>query len=356
MKTIMLMILVVAWSQVFSQPSAVNNTVRSEILKSLNLSSKEMGLLNHRRQMCFEIEQLKKDVNATKIELLKLYKIEKISREFTGLNSKVLRKIERYSSYELSLRFDIAECLDMQNDILYHIYKNHYILPDHANIPSYGIVASENDKKDAELIYNEALNMREIAYSEINEEKCYEKLMNSIKNKSVAIAKQEILFASWFNIPYKIDSSTLLNEIAINSNIPSETIIENNEDEIQLTSEQKDIINKSEENKVAEVEKSENIIYKIQVGAFLNPVNVNEFHGLSPISVDKTDDITFTKFMVGEYKSIKAAKEAHKIIVNTTRYDDAFIVAYNQNKRVAIINLPEEKIQYSGSGNLVTIP
>lgn len=356
MKSILFILLIVTFNILSSQTISVNNPIRSEILKSLDLSSKEKELLEIRRQMCSESEQLKEEVNSAKIELLKLIEIEKMCRDFKDLNTKVLNKIERYTAYEISLRFDIAECRDMQNDILFSIYKNHYVSNENHTMPEYGIAHSEKLKNEAETIYNKALTIRKNAYNLTNEEKCYEELMKSVNDKSLAIDMQEVLFALWLDIPNKQKGIEENNDLAIKNEIHDIAITANTVNETMASLPEDGSETKFNEYFSSVPEKSENVIYKIQIGAFLNPVDIKEFNGLSPLSTDKSDDKSLTKYMVGEYKSVMAAKEAHDIIVNTTPFEDAFIVSYCQNKRVEIVKLPEEKILHSGAGNLVINP
>lgn len=351
MKTTTFLSLILISNLMFSQPSAVYNsiTTRSEILKSINLSSDEKEMLNLRKQIGSDSELLQEESDMLRLELFKLNEIAKISRDFKDLNSKVLRQIERDSVYELSLRFDIAEYQDMQYDILFDIYSNHYLPLVRMNEKTGQFDALIKEKNDAELLYNKAMNTREKAYFEVNSEKCYEKLVKSINDKAAAISQQEELFASWLNIPFEIDRAESNDYLIVNTEIVSKTISVDNAEKTLVTPDYGKII-------IEEKGISYDIIYKIQIGAFLNPVDIKEFHGLSPLSVDKTDDKSLTKFMVGEYRSLKASKEALNIIINTTRYADAFIVAYIQNERVEILRPSLVKINDSDSENPYILP
>jgi hypothetical protein len=108
------------------------------------------------------------------------------------------------------------------------------------------------------------------------------------------------------------------------------------------------IVNKKKSNDIKSTNLNEMIVYKVQVGAFAQTINVNEFHGLVPLTEDRIDQKKYTKYMVGEYFSYKAATEAKRIIVCTTRYSDAFVVAYKNGKRVVIdeelLNLKERSL------------
>ncbi|MFH2141613.1 MAG: hypothetical protein ABIJ97_04265 [Bacteroidota bacterium] len=366
MKTITFLSLILISNLMFSQPSAVYNsiTTRSEILKSINLSSDEKKMLSISKQIGSDSELLQEESDMLRLELFKLNEIEKISGDFKDVHSKVLRQIERDCVYELSLRFDIAEYQDMQYDILFDIYSNHYLPLVSMNEKTGQFDVLIKEKNDAEILYNKAMITREKAYFEINSEKCYEKLIKVINDKAIAISQQEELFASWLNIPFKIDRVELNNDLIVNTDILSETIsTDNAEKTIATLSETISTDNADKTLAIPEyaeiiIEDTEilyDTIYKIQIGAFINPVDLNEFHGLSPLSVDKTDDKSLTKFMVGEYRSIKVTREALNIIINTTRYDDAFIVAYIQNERVAILKPSLEIVKNYVSENPILL-
>ena len=97
-------------------------------------------------------------------------------------------------------------------------------------------------------------------------------------------------------------------------------------------------INKPVEVKKEPKKSNDIILYRVQIGAFTKTINVKEFHGLYPLVEDKKDQKEFAKYMVGEYFSYKAASEARRIMINTTKYQDAFVVAYKNNVRVPIVN------------------
>lgn len=195
----------------YSQPSNINNatTVSSEIIGSMSLSENEIKMLGKAKKMGFESEALQNKVVLLNLELIKLNELEKNSRMYKDLNSKILRQIDRYTSFGLGMKFDIAEYRDVQDDVFYNIYKNHYLTPEALYDPFNQFEITENDKKDAERIYVESVIMREKAYKGNNEEKCYEDLMKSIDEKSLAIAKQEKLYSGWLNLsnkPEKIET------------------------------------------------------------------------------------------------------------------------------------------------------
>ena len=76
------------------------------------------------------------------------------------------------------------------------------------------------------------------------------------------------------------------------------------------------------------------LIYKVQVGAFRNPIPQDLFKGFAPISAEKVrDDIT--RYRVGYFTSYNVANTA-KNQVRGLGYRDAFVVALNNGNRVTL--------------------
>ncbi len=77
------------------------------------------------------------------------------------------------------------------------------------------------------------------------------------------------------------------------------------------------------------------IIFKIQLGAFLNLIPDNTFKGLNPIVVEKLPESKYYKYVLGSFQTFDAA-QVGKTEVNNMGYRDAFIVAYKDGKRIPI--------------------
>ena len=76
------------------------------------------------------------------------------------------------------------------------------------------------------------------------------------------------------------------------------------------------------------------LVYKVQVGAFRNPIPQDLFKGFAPISAEKVrDDIT--RYRVGYFTSFDVANES-KNKVRELGYKDAFVVAIMNGDRVSI--------------------
>ena len=78
------------------------------------------------------------------------------------------------------------------------------------------------------------------------------------------------------------------------------------------------------------------LIFKVQVGAFRNPIPQDLFQGFAPISAEKVrDDIT--RYRVGYFKTYQDANQAKNQIRGlSSSYRDAFVVAINNGKRIKL--------------------
>ncbi len=94
------------------------------------------------------------------------------------------------------------------------------------------------------------------------------------------------------------------------------------------------------------------IIFKVQIGAFKNPIPQNSFKGLSPIAAEKIKGSKFTRYLAGLFNTYEGARAALSEI-KTIGYSDAFIVAYKNGKRVPIyLARTEAKQKLSNYNNL----
>ena len=76
------------------------------------------------------------------------------------------------------------------------------------------------------------------------------------------------------------------------------------------------------------------LIYKVQVGAFRNPIRQDLFKGFAPISAEKIKD-DITRYRVGYFKTLQNADDA-KNQVRSLGYKDAFVVALNNGNRIKL--------------------
>ncbi len=75
------------------------------------------------------------------------------------------------------------------------------------------------------------------------------------------------------------------------------------------------------------------LVFKIQVGAFRNPVNQNYFSNISELQTNKSDD-GITRYTSGEFSTINEAKARKNQVA--TIVPEAFITAYQDGERIPL--------------------
>ena len=307
--------------------------VKSEkITKHLKLSLKEKDLLLNIKELSTEAKQCVKDADLVVKEINEIKKTIVNTNEIEN-KLKIEKKINRQEKHEISLRYDAEELFEMGNSLLFKIYEDHF--------PTTGVLMAKNHKyqkqiielnEEAQELYKKANINQEKASYDFNFEDGIDYLKKANLLKLEAIKKYEQAYSLYYNMPINKSEYPIL---SADLNTPNER---KPQSVISNLTETKAIINETKAN-VELNEPLELIVYKVQIGAFTKKIDVNEFHGLTPLSEDKKDQQEFVKYMVGEYYSYKAASEAKRIISSSTKYQDAFIVAYKNDKRVAFNNV-----------------
>ncbi len=82
------------------------------------------------------------------------------------------------------------------------------------------------------------------------------------------------------------------------------------------------------------------IYYKIQVGVFSKPVDLQQFRGLTPISAEKIIESGFTRYYAGLFSNIKDTEFALEKIRNYG-FREAFIVSFYNSKKISLIRARE---------------
>jgi len=96
----------------------------------------------------------------------------------------------------------------------------------------------------------------------------------------------------------------------------------------------------------------EGLLYKIQVGAFRNPIPQTLFKGFSPISGQRTSS-GITRYFAGSFLDFKDADAAKQEIRNLG-YRDAFVVAFKNGTRVNINDATGEALALSPVNNVAS--
>jgi hypothetical protein len=88
----------------------------------------------------------------------------------------------------------------------------------------------------------------------------------------------------------------------------------------------------------------EGLVFKVQIGAFRNPIPQDHFRGFAPIMAEDAGN-GITRYTAGLFKTFNMANEA-KNAIRTIGYPDAFVVAFYNGKR---ININEARAMVDGS-------
>ena len=76
------------------------------------------------------------------------------------------------------------------------------------------------------------------------------------------------------------------------------------------------------------------VIFKVQIGAFRNPIPAEHFTGLTPLTAEKLDN-GITRYTVGIFYDLPTAQMARAQVLSVG-YNDAFIVAFLNGERISI--------------------
>lgn len=87
----------------------------------------------------------------------------------------------------------------------------------------------------------------------------------------------------------------------------------------------------------------EGIIYKIQLGALSNQVAYDRFQGIYPITVERIDNESISRYYAGIFQSYDACAEALKTI-KRMGHSDAYIVSFLDGERITLQRAREIEI------------
>lgn len=76
------------------------------------------------------------------------------------------------------------------------------------------------------------------------------------------------------------------------------------------------------------------LMFRVQIGAFKNPISPDRFAGLSPVGAESTN-FGFIRYQVGMFADYQKAN-AVKNDMRKLKYNDAFVVAYRNGKRISL--------------------
>jgi hypothetical protein len=85
---------------------------------------------------------------------------------------------------------------------------------------------------------------------------------------------------------------------------------------------------------IDEVSLPEGVVFKVQIGAFRNPIPQDLFKGFAPVNGERTAS-GITRYTAGIFTRFRSADQAKQEIRNLG-YNDAFVVAFRNGKRIPI--------------------
>ncbi len=92
----------------------------------------------------------------------------------------------------------------------------------------------------------------------------------------------------------------------------------------------------------------EGLVFKVQIGAFVAPVPLNAFKGLSPLTAEKLETSKYYRYFVGMFYS-EAAAILVRDFIRPMGYKDAFVVAFYNGKRIPLYEARQLIKQYQSS-------
>jgi len=159
----------------------------------------------------------------------------------------------------------------------------------------------------------------------------YIQIMNAVQTELSAIQEQENAFSTYFKLEVTPLEENV--KVVVENNNNSGKTNGNTHKTSKLTYNYKGsfVYSKYNPEPVPLVHK-EGIIFKVQLGLFKGLLPLKKYGKYSPISYDTFKNNPYRRFMLGEYRSYKAAEYVLNQVV-TKGLTDPFIVAYENGER-----------------------
>ncbi len=347
MKNIIIITFILIANMIFAQEKTADKRYSGQLdmINYLSLSDDDKDVVREIIQLETDISNSQSDLIDIKNQLVELGKIAQLSSEFSDIKAKAERKYSRTMNYAVFLENDIEEYKNIQNSLLYNLYLS--------QIQDRNMRKKANDKSSYSKAKSESLKLSanaqaviEASYDEVNEEDVIKKLHYANDIYKEAILKQRTALALCYNAELDSEEPVITNEIML----PDEQIASVQDKESSNPIQKEETMETESILDIAQVDTRKtndkivnptnikvrsNIVYKVQVGAFWSKVDTQSFKGLKPVAeVENGSD--FNRVLVGSYFSYSAAVKSREILVNTTDYNDAFVVAYKNGERITI--------------------
>jgi hypothetical protein len=291
------------------------------IISKLNISSSDILILEDAKDKRTYAESIQQETDK---EYLKIETIREQAENISDSEEKE-QKLKMAAGLEKILveKMIKASKLFFEADKMkYEIYAKYLPSARNSKLISEAKKYEENSVKlhaNAQMMYNKA-NF----YTE-HKSNLYIQIMNAVQTELSAIQEQENAFSTYF----ALETTPLEEMISDTDNSDNQTGKTNdNSEETTLTFNYKGsfVYSKNNPKPVALVHKK-GIIFKIQLGLFKDLLPLNKYGKYSPISYDTFKNNPYKRFMLGEYRSYKAAEFVLNSVISKG-LTDPFIVAY----------------------------
>ena len=360
-KTILLGIIFLAGIFLSYGQKKQNKYLESTTLaQQLKLSIDEKDIMIDIMDLDEDTKELDSLYNSVSGKITQLNKLKENAKAFSDLENRINKKIKRFNKRAMSYTCESEESKNMESYLLYDIYRHHL---QKSKKQQKGKSKRQIEKyvKKAVALYKKSTDLIDQLGSSNNPASIKTlKQSNKYIIQSLLYQQQALALAYKLEIPdiydeekVKKKDKILLAEMQKNTQIENELTKE--EMQNAVASIDNSVTETNTKNQTIEetlktvdcASQKETVVYKIQVGAFLNKIDESKFKGLYPISKDINNNRHLTKYVVGKYMTYQSALKSKSIIAKTSVFKDAFVVAYVNGQRISL----KEAIDKSGDEN-----
>ena len=355
MKTLLHFILLFIAIQTFGQ-----NKITPQYTGDLDMMN-YLSLNEPDKDILYEVILINKDIQATLEELRltdkkinELDNIYKLSSNFTDIQTKVRKKQNKLADYRIFMISDIVEYTVIYHQLVYNIYEN--------KLEDKSFLQQSNNVKKVRTYIEEANSQYILAekylknIDDVDNDNDFIMVFQSV-NKAYITAVENQRFALSLCCSVEIASVKPNSAYYYIEGTLNNTAVQEKKKEEQIANSrvilEEDLLVSGGSSNLAELTPNiiptnnmlinKNIVFRIQIGAYINKINKDDLNGLSPLFIDDKD-IDFRKILVGEHRSYRSAIASLRVIKKTTIYRDAFVVMYDKGVREPIKNMLEYNI------------
>ncbi|MCF6365614.1 MAG: SPOR domain-containing protein [Bacteroidales bacterium] len=296
------------------------------IIAKLNISNSDKSLLDDASDKRTYAETLMKEVDADYLKIDKIRnQADNIDDEYEkDLKNKMASGLEKVL-FEKMIK--AAKLFFEAGKMKYEVYAKY--LPEARNSKNFqeGKIYEDN----ASSLHSKALKIYNKAnFYSGHQSNLYIQLMNAVQTELSAIQEQENAFSTYF----KLEVTPLEENVEViveNNNQVKTNDNKNSSSKLTYNYRGSFVYSKYNPEPIPLVHK-EGIIFKVQLGLFKGLLPLKKYGKYSPISYDTFKNNPYRRFLLGEYRSYKAAEYVLNQVV-TKGLTDPFIVTYENGER-----------------------